>query len=62
MRAVYHVLYTTFQVFLPSNPEESKRLSGYQMRGRLPTGRIDLGKFSVRGYILEPRPAAIIIA
>ena len=32
------------------------------MRGKLQTGRIDLGKFSVKGYILDPRPAAIITA
>lgn len=47
---------------LPSKPARSRRFSGYQSRGRLPTGSSGLGMLEVRSVIREPPPAAITTA
>lgn len=46
----------------PSKPARSRRFSGYQSRGRLPTGSSGFGMLEVRSVMREPPPAAITTA
>lgn len=46
----------------PSKPARSRRFSGYQSRGRFPTGSSGFGMLEVRSVMREPPPAAITTA
>ena len=57
-----HILSFCNVCYSPSKPTCSSKLSGYHIKGLLPTGRRALGMLEVRSIMRDPPPTAITTA